>query len=118
MDAGVDPALCTLENGVVACSYGRPGVKLALSENNGDNWQKRITLLQGAREVDGTTGEALPYHDRSCCYTDVVESAPNVATVFYSAPVDWNDDPSWSPWDSEQRDRFRVYAVDVAVERT
>lgn len=121
VDAGVDPALCTLENGVVVCAYGRPGVKVALSENNGDNWQKRVTLLHGPVEVDGTTGEAAVgswSHQRSCCYPDVVETAPNVATVFYSAPADWNDDPSWYPWNADHRDHFRIYAVDITVERT
>ena len=117
-DCGVDPALCTLENGVVVCSYGRPGVKVAFSENGGDSWQKRSTILWGAWEENGDS--IAPNHHgpmRSCSYTDVIETSPNTATVFYSAPADWSDDPAKTPWDPEQRKDFRIYAVDATVTR-
>lgn len=120
-DAGVDPALCRLDNGVVVCSYGRPGVKVAFSETGGINWQKRLTLLQRQIEVNGTEGIGTlpdPVHQRSCCYTEVVQTAPNVATVFYSAPIDWSDDPEKYPWRPAFRKDFRIFAVDLTVERT
>lgn len=119
-DCGVDPALCLLDNGVIACSYGRPGVKAAFSETSGKNWQKRLTLLQRVTEINGTDGLPDPityYFQRSCCYTDVVQTAPNVATVYYSAPKDWSDDPRKNPWNAEHRKEFRIFSVDIAVER-
>ncbi len=119
IDRGVDPALCVLQNGVVACSFGRPGVKVAFSENGGDDWQKVSTILWGGWEENGDTIRADAHGPmRSCSYTDVTETAPNVATVYYSAPADWADDPRKTPWDPDQRNDFRVYAVDAAVERT
>ena len=117
---GVDPALCVLDNDVVVCTYGRPGVKVAFSENNGQNWKNVTTLLMGHEEIDGTTGNAVSgaWHlQRSCCYTAVAKTAPNVATVFYSAPSDWSDDPAKTPWNQTDRPDFRMYAVDVTVER-
>jgi len=117
-DMGVDPALCVLQNGVVVCSYGRPGVKVAFSENGGDDWQKHTTIQMGAFDQNGS--EPCPVgalNSRSCSYTDVTETAPNTATVYYSAPVDWADNPKWTPWDPNQRDYFRIYAIDVTVEK-
>jgi len=118
-DQGVDPALCVLQNGVVVCSYGRPGIKVAFSENGGDDWQKHTTIQMGAYEQNGSNPLPTGYiNSRSCSYTDVTETSPNTATIFYSAPVDWADNPKWSPWDPVQRDYFRVYAIDVEVERS
>ncbi len=118
IDRGVDPALCRLQNGVVACSFGRPGVKVAFSEDGGDNWQKVSTILWGCWEENGDTIRSNAHGPmRSCSYTDVTETAPNVATVYYSAPADWADDPEKTPWDPEQRKDFRIYSVDCTVEK-
>ena len=71
-------------------------------------------------EVDGTTGAVggNPWNkQRSCCYTDVIQTAPNVATICYSAPTDWQDDPTKTPWNAQDRLDFRTYCVDIAVER-
>ena len=38
------PTLAVLDNGVVACQYGRPGFHVAFSLDNGHTWQDRITL--------------------------------------------------------------------------
>lgn len=118
--AGVNPGLWKLDNDVLVCSYGRPGVMAAFSENNGKSWIKRTTLLMAQNEVDGTTGAVggNPWNkQRSCCYTDVIQTAPNVATICYSAPADWQDDPTKTPWNAQDRLDFRTYCVDIAVER-
>ena len=39
------PMLATLENGVVACLYGRPGIHVAFSTDNGHTWGNRISFL-------------------------------------------------------------------------
>ena len=38
------PTLAVLDNGVVACQFGRPGFHVAFSLDNGHTWQDRITL--------------------------------------------------------------------------
>ena len=38
------PTLAVLDNGVVACQYGRPGFYVAFSLDNGHTWQDRITF--------------------------------------------------------------------------
>jgi len=35
---GVSPDLCTMSDGTLACSYGRPGADLMLSTDNGKSW--------------------------------------------------------------------------------
>ena len=42
--ANIYPTLAVLENGVVACQYGRPGFYVAFSLDNGHTWQDRITF--------------------------------------------------------------------------
>ena len=38
------PTLAALDNGVVACQYGRPGFYVVFSLDNGHTWQDRITF--------------------------------------------------------------------------
>ena len=38
------PTLAVLDNGVVACQYGRPGFHVAFSLDNGHTWQDRVTF--------------------------------------------------------------------------
>ena len=38
------PTLAVLDNGVVACQYGRPGFYVAFSLDNGHTWQDPITF--------------------------------------------------------------------------
>ena len=40
----ISPTLATLDNGVVACQYGRPGFHVAFSLDNGHTWQDRISF--------------------------------------------------------------------------
>ena len=40
----IAPKLIVLENGVVACEYGRPGFHVAFSIDNGHTWQDRISF--------------------------------------------------------------------------
>ncbi len=38
------PTLAVLDNGVVACQYGRPGVHVAFSLDNGHTWRDRVSF--------------------------------------------------------------------------
>ena len=40
----ISPTLATLDNGVVACEYGRPGFHVVFSLDNGHTWQGRISF--------------------------------------------------------------------------
>ena len=40
------PKLEVLDNGVVACEYGRPGLHVAFSLDNGRTWRDRVSLTQ------------------------------------------------------------------------
>lgn len=40
----INPTLAVLNNGVVACVYGRPGFHVAFSTDNGRTWNKRISF--------------------------------------------------------------------------
>lgn len=40
----ISPTLAVLDNGVVACAYGRPGFHVAFSTDNGRTWNERISF--------------------------------------------------------------------------
>ena len=40
----ISPTLAVMDNGVVACQYGRPGFHVAFSLDNGHTWQDRISF--------------------------------------------------------------------------
>ena len=40
----IHPTLVVLDNGVVACIYGRPGFSVAFSLDNGHTWQDRVSF--------------------------------------------------------------------------
>ena len=40
----ISPTLAALDNGVVACQYGRPGFHVAFSLDDGHTWQDRVSL--------------------------------------------------------------------------
>ena len=62
------PTLMTLDNGVVACEYGRPGVHVAFSTDNGHTWSDIETF-----STIGTPGISG--------YEDLVQVGPNELLV-------------------------------------
>lgn len=118
-DSGVDPALCTLENGVVVCSYGRPDIKIACSEDNGDHWQDiSVIFHRGMDVIHGVNAENKSHvAQRSCCYTDILATGPDTATVFYCIPRDWSNPEAYSPWSNAQRKHFQLYAIDAKIQK-
>ena len=58
------PTLAVLDNGVVACIYGRPGVQVSFSTDNGHTWTNHVTFTDLPEPV--TTG-----------YADIVKVGPN-----------------------------------------
>ncbi len=54
---GVDPDLCLMTHGVLACSYGRPGNRIMFSaDGTGREWTDRIQIYEYQRGSFGYTG--------------------------------------------------------------
>ncbi|MFH0964270.1 MAG: exo-alpha-sialidase [Planctomycetota bacterium] len=58
------PTLAVLDNGVVACAYGRPGFHVAFSIDNGRTWRDRVSFSH--LSVNEVTGQV-----------DIVKAGPN-----------------------------------------
>ena len=75
---GVDPDLCLMSNGVLACSYGRPGNRIMFSlDGTGREWSDRLKIYEyqggsfgytGIREVE--PGKLLMVYDRHGAYPE------------------------------------------------
>lgn len=83
----VTPRLLTLENGVVALVYGRPGVHVRASLDSGETWSETITVV-GPPEADFLSRPRTEWwprqHDYSCANTDVVVTGPDRFLLAYS----------------------------------
>jgi len=55
--SGVDPDLCLMTDGILACSYGRPGNRIMFSvDGTGQEWTDRIQIYEYQRGSFGYTG--------------------------------------------------------------
>jgi hypothetical protein len=92
--ASVFPDLCLMSNGILACSFGRPGCHLMFSlDGTGEQWTDRTTLFNGP----------------STCYTAIREVAPGrLLYVHDVTPAGWN------PLREGQLNEIRGVFVDVA----
>ncbi|HJN11352.1 MAG: exo-alpha-sialidase [Pirellulaceae bacterium] len=56
---GVDPDLCLMTDGILACSYGRPGNRIMFSvDGTGREWTDRVQIYEYQRGSFGYTGIA------------------------------------------------------------
>jgi len=54
---GVDPDLCLMTDGILACSYGRPGNRIMFSiDGTGGEWTDRLRIYEYQRGSFGYTG--------------------------------------------------------------
>ena len=81
---GVMPKLVRLENGVIGLSYGRPGVYLLFSTDEGQTWGD-------FRLIHGPTTEGLTLdkyrsirYVNTCGYTDVLTTGPDRFLLVYA----------------------------------
>jgi hypothetical protein len=83
---GVAPDLIVLENGVVACSFGRPGCHLVLSADNGETWTYHEEIFSGGKkEGYSHVGPLIPGHalyPGTVGYTGMTEVKSN--TILYA----------------------------------
>ena len=78
-DSSVTPHIKALKNGMVICLYGRPGVHLKYSLDNGESWSKPVTIIGKTLEEELNSGRdymTCKYWDTdsySNCFVDVLE---------------------------------------------
>ena len=53
----ISPTLAALDNGVVACQYGRPGFHIVFSLDDGHTWQDRVSFSHMTDDIPGITGQ-------------------------------------------------------------
>jgi hypothetical protein len=68
---GVMPQLRQMSNGVLVCAFGRPGINLIFSLDNGKTWIREIPLISSTAKTSG--------------YVDAVEVSPGRLLVVYDA---------------------------------
>ncbi|MEE3368798.1 MAG: exo-alpha-sialidase [Planctomycetota bacterium] len=91
----ISPTLATLDNGVVACQYGRPGFHVAFSLDHGHTWRDRISF---SHQVEPTlTGQF-----------DMIKAGPNELVAIGS------DDAGLKVWPISV-ERVKVSPARVAV---
>jgi hypothetical protein len=96
----VDPDLCMMSNGVLACSFGRPTVQLMFSlDGSGDTWTAPQTIYSGPR-VNG--------RENSTCYTGLRQVADGRLLLVYDT-----NSPG-SPWEATDNQINAVF-IDVEV---
>lgn len=66
---GVNPQLLVLQNGAIVLGFGRPGLQLVFSEDNGFTWKKAVKLNT--------------YDEWTTGYLDLVEIEPNRLMAIY-----------------------------------
>jgi hypothetical protein len=96
---GVSPRLRLLSNGVLACTYGRPGpVSIMFSlDGSGKSWSHHTPLFDG----------------KSSCYTDMIEVSPSCLLVVYDhVPYGWKSIPH-----EELKSLNTIYGVFVEVQQ-
>ena len=59
-DRGVWPNTCLMDNGVIACTYGRPGNWLAFSLDHGRTWTGHFCFYAGATTSYNSVEEVAP----------------------------------------------------------
>lgn len=98
---GIRPTPVLLQNGVLALSYGRPGVWVVFSTDGGRWWTNKTCIyiwhsLWGEGHLPKTKHYLVPgYHtfERSDCNARICEIAPNRLLVVYSAPKTMENKP-------------------------
>jgi hypothetical protein len=72
---GVFPGILLLENGVLVCSFGRPGVHLKFSlDGRGREWTEPVSLIPATGKWDA----------QSCGYTSMLAVGPDEFLIAYS----------------------------------
>jgi len=87
---GVAPDMHLLSNGVLACSYGRPGVNIMFStDGTGNQWSHHTSIFSGITAVNSIT-------DKSTCYTGFAEVSRGQVLIIFDV-INFQDAPDAKP---------------------
>lgn len=120
---GILPRPVLLQNGVLALSYGRPGVWVIFSTDGGHWWTDKKCIwiwhsLWGEGHLPKTkhysTGGYTGF-ERSDCNAGLCEIAPNKLLIVYSAPKDSKDTGPIEVSDPKQRAACFIWGVTLDV---
>jgi len=111
----VCPSTKRLQNGMIALSTGRPGIRLWLADDpKATCWQSvdvqayHNATMGAGHQIRVEYGGDVP--PQTTAYTDVLQVAPNRLWLVYDrTPFGWHP----VPIDSEERSRIYVLSVDV-----
>jgi hypothetical protein len=78
---GVLPGILRLTNGALILSYGRPGVEVRFSGDNGSTWTEPHILVPTARTAREDRKKAM---EDSCGYTSLLPLGPDKCLIAYS----------------------------------
>ena len=89
-DKGVWPNLCTLDNGVIVCTYGRPGNELIFSDDDGRTWKGAFAYGHGVYRITSSYNSVVPVgpdtvlvvYDRTAADENGLDSRDIVGTLF------------------------------------
>lgn len=99
---GVAPDMHLLSNGVLACSYGRPGANMMFStDGTGSQWSHHTRIFSGITGVNST-------RDKSTGYTSFAEVSPGRLLFIFDA-INFQDAPGAKPANC-----IRGVTIDVA----
>lgn len=99
---GVAPDMHLLSSGVLACSYGRPGVNIMFStDGTGNQWSHHTSIFSGVTGVNATT-------DKSTCNTSFAEVAPG-RLLFIFDVINFQETP-----EAKRANCIRGVYIDVA----
>ena len=109
---GVAPDLIVLENGVVACCFGRPGDQLILSEDHGKTWSYHQEIFSGGPLQCGPSIPGHASYPGTTGYAGLTEMKENTILYVYDhlGVVDLRT--------REPGLLNTIKAVEIAVERT
>lgn len=78
-DIGVAPQLLTMTNGITIASYGRPGIRIRVTEDeSAGDWENEIMIDEFVNDTMENT------FSNSCSYTSLIELDRNTAMIAYS----------------------------------
>jgi hypothetical protein len=133
-----------MDNGVLALSYGAPGIWVAFSPDGmGKRWTGKTCLWiwnglieqghlpqarhhlyripDGLMPVDpakaGSYRSGCRVLERSDCNARICAIGPDRLLAVYGAPTDVDDMTAYNPIDADQRRKFSIWRVTLDVER-
>jgi hypothetical protein len=120
---GILPTPVRLDNGVLALSYGRPGVWVTFSADGGRWWSDRRCLwswhgLWGEGHLPTTPHYTVPGYatfERSDCNARLCRIGPDRLLLVYSAPLADSGDQPIDAQDAAARAPCRIWGVNLDV---